>query len=437
MSAVALVGFAACTEGLNDEGIRVEVNKEEVSIFASFDEDDTRMTLNGKTPVWEKGDVITINGFEFTAQESGTSVQFKGEVDASLIGAPFTAYYGGETVADEQVAREGDMPKNTPAKAEGDAFESGMTIEFINTAALLKFTPTFAGDVLFEIINGETITLKGCEANKEYYVAVTPATWDGGVQVSSDNLFCKSGAKGQLIERNKIYPLGNLDRKTATTALWGVCGDHNEWGNTGKKDALMYEDGNYYVSVGVKLGGEFKIRQNNLWNSNYGCDATAAVGSYGEYSIGKNYGGNFQVADTNLRYTIKMSKDFKQLIVCATGYAQESEYSIIGANGNWNYDNYFMNTSVSNVIVAKKVKITTDVGVKIRYQGGWGSSWSCDWKELKVNAKLLCRKGYNCNMLFADGSSDWNKEYDIYVQLASGAPSEFIIVPTGNAAPTF
>lgn len=436
MSAVALVGFAACTEGLNDEGIRVEINKEEVSIFASFDEDDTRMTLNGKTPVWEKGDVITINGFEFTAQESGTSVQFKGEVDASLIGAPFKAYYGGETVADEQVAREGDMPKNTPAMAEGNAFESGMTIEFFNIAALLKFTPTFDGDVLFEIINGETITLKGCEKGKTYYAAVTPATWDGGVQVSSDNLLCKSGAKGQLIERNKIYPLGNLDRKTATTALWGVCGVHNEWGDAGK-DALMYEDGNYYVSVGVKLGGEFKIRQNNLWNSNYGCDATAAVGSYGEYSIGKNYGGNFQVADTNLRYTIKMSKDFKQLIVCATGYAQESEYSIIGANGNWNYDNYFMNTSVSNVIVAKKVKITTDVGVKIRYQGGWGSSWSCDWKALKVNTKLLCRKGYECNMLFADGSSNWNKEYDIYVQLASGAPSEFIIVPTGNAAPTF
>lgn len=437
MSAVALVGFAACSEGLNEITVNGNDNTTEVTLFAEF-EDDTRMTLNGNTPEWEKGDVIYINGVEFTAQEAGSAVQFKGTVSEDMIGQAYTAYFGtmDGKVAAEQTAVAGHMSKETPATAEIAAFESGMTISFKNAAALLQFTPSFSGDVLFEIINGETITLKGCEAGNTYYAAVTPATWDGGVQVSSDNLLCKSGAKGQLIERNKIYPLGNLDRKTATTALWGVCGVHNEWGDAGE-DVLMYEDGNYYVSVGVKLGGEFKIRKDNSWGSNYGCDATAAVGSYGEYSIGSDYGGNFQVADTNLRYTIKMSKDFKQLIVCATGYAQESEYSIIGANGNWNYDNYFMNTSVSNVIVAKKVKITTDVGVKIRYEGGWGTSWSCDWKALKVNTKLLCRKGYDCNMLFADGSSDWNKEYDIYVQLASGVPSEFIIVPTGNAAPTF
>ena len=40
-------------------------------------------------------------------------------------------------------------------------------------------------------------------------------------------------------------------------------------------------------------------------------------------------------------------------------------------------------------------------------------------------------------MLFADGSSDWNKKYDIYVKLSSGAPSKFKIVTAGSDAPTF
>lgn len=274
MSAVALVGFAACTEGLNDEGIRVEVNKEEVSIFASFDEDDTRMTLNDKTPVWEKGDVITINGFEFTAQESGTSVQFKGEVDASLIGAPFTAYYGGETVADEQVAREGDMPKNTPAMAEGDAFESGMTIEFFNIAALLKFKPTFAGDITFDILDGEAITITGCEANKEYYVAVTPATWEEGVKVKRCALTVKQGAVGQEIERNKIYNLGTISMPAAH-AKWGMAGDFNGWA-AGTPEP-MYDTGRWLFACNIsKLNGGFKFVFNKSWDVSYGGTAKTA-----------------------------------------------------------------------------------------------------------------------------------------------------------------
>ena len=212
MSAVALVGFAACSEGLNEITVNGNENTTEVTLFAEF-EDDTRMTLNGNTPEWEKGDVIYINGVEFTAQEAGSAVQFKGTVTEDLIGQAYTAYFGTKDgkVAAEQTAVAGHMSKETPATAEIAAFESGMTISFKNAAALLQFTPSFSGDVTFAVVGGETVTLKGCEADKTYYVAVTPATWTNGVEVTSNDIFCKEGAKGQVIDRNKIYPLGSLN----------------------------------------------------------------------------------------------------------------------------------------------------------------------------------------------------------------------------------
>lgn len=212
MSAVALVGFAACSEGINEITVSGNENTTEVTLFAEF-EDDTRMTLNGKTPEWEVGDVIYINGVEFTAQEAGRAVQFKGTASEDMIGQAYTAYFGTKDgkVAAEQTAVAGHMSKETPATAEISAFESGMSISFKNAAALLQFTPSFSGDVTFAVVGGETVTLKGCEKDKTYYAAVTPATWTNGVVVSSNEILCKEGAKGQVIERNKIYPLGGLD----------------------------------------------------------------------------------------------------------------------------------------------------------------------------------------------------------------------------------
>ena len=61
MSAVALLSFAACSEGLNEITVNGNETSTEVTLFAEF-EDDTRMTLNDNIPEWEAGDVIYING---------------------------------------------------------------------------------------------------------------------------------------------------------------------------------------------------------------------------------------------------------------------------------------------------------------------------------------------------------------------------------------
>ena len=75
MSAVALVSFAACSEGLNEITVNGNETSTEVTLFAEF-ENDTRMTLNDNIPEWEAGDVIYINGAEFIAQAAGRAVLF-------------------------------------------------------------------------------------------------------------------------------------------------------------------------------------------------------------------------------------------------------------------------------------------------------------------------------------------------------------------------
>lgn len=435
MSAVALVGFAACTEGLNDEGIRVEVNKEEVSIFASFDEDDTRMTLNDKTPVWEKGDVITINGFEFTAQESGTSVQFKGEVDASLIGAPFTAYYGGETVADEQVAREGDMPKNTPAMAEGDAFESGMTIEFFNIAALLKFTPTFAGDITFDTLEGEAITITGCEANKEYYVAVTPTIWEKGVKVTTVcDIFCKEGAVGQEIERNKIYNIGTISRKEAP---YKIIGTQCDWDFN--SCALMYESTNYYVAPGYKLDkgtNEYKFVAKTAtgWSAeNYGTGSKSTAGyAYRTWSGGNNITAN------NGTYDIYFSKDKAFYFILTSGTAVTDDtiklvtdsYGIVGNIKNNNWSTNVPLYVCGKFLAAKNIQpAASNFAFKIRQKNVWnqGEEFGTTWDSCPIEYVIPL-----------DGSKDiiyknlnTSKMYDIYTNFL-----KVQLLNAGSATPT-
>lgn len=284
MSAVALVSFAACSEGLNEITVNGNETSTEVTLFAEF-ENDTRMTLNDNIPEWEAGDVIYINGAEFIAQTAGRAVLFKGSVTEDMIGQAYTAYFGtmDGKVAAEQTAVAGHMSKETPATAEITDFQSGMTISFKNAAALLQFTPSFSGDVIFNVVDGETVTLKGCEAGNTYYAAVTPATWSNGIEVTTNNgIICKEGAVGQVVERNKIYPLGAIDRKVAP---FKIIGSHNDW--TFDNCEVMYETENYYVAHNFKMdkgSNEFKFisaSATDLTNieESYGSESNSTAGN--------------------------------------------------------------------------------------------------------------------------------------------------------------
>ena len=228
MSAIVLMGAVACNPQDEPQA------EKRIEIRASFEDyTATRMTLEGYKPVWEAGDAITVNGVVFTTTEAGEQASFvTSETFNAENGAELFATYGDMTIATEQTAREMNMPQGTPAYAYGVYFEQ-TTLSFKNPAALLKFTTEVAGDISFTAIGGEHlagaltvegdvvtvageshVTLKGCQSDKTYYVAVAPALLSEGMEVTCAGETLQTGAIGQEILSSKIYDLGTLEKIT-------------------------------------------------------------------------------------------------------------------------------------------------------------------------------------------------------------------------------
>lgn len=87
---------------------------------------------------------------------------------------------------------------------------------------------------------------------------------------------------------------GNDDNQAPSPDMWGLCGTHNDWG---VPDIPLIWDNTIglYVAYNATLTGEFKVRSNNSWKDNYGCDSTITI----DDAIGTPmtpYGSNCKVA---------------------------------------------------------------------------------------------------------------------------------------------
>lgn len=223
---------------------------------------------------------------------------------------------------------------------------------------------------------------------------------------------------------------------------YALIGSHNNWSFSNLTP--LYKDGDYFVVYDMSGLDEFKIVNKTAtgWTDgsltkNVGCGEQVKASGTTHITLHDN-GSNIKVASTSVKYNLKIKNDFSEITIVESEMSgSASIYSIVGSNANWDSDIVLMTTSTSNILVAKNVYFKKDVGVKIRQDRDWKYSWSCDWKGLKVNKLMTCQKGYDCNMLFADNSSDWDKYYDVYVQLSNNAPSKFIIVIAGQSAPSF
>jgi hypothetical protein len=80
-------------------------------------------------------------------------------------------------------------------------------------------------------------------------------------------------------------------------ASWGLCGAHNNWGNSGTKDTQLVWDVTIglYVAKNAKLTGEFKVRANNSWGEDYGCGGTITVNATAGKAMSRG-GGNCKVS---------------------------------------------------------------------------------------------------------------------------------------------
>lgn len=89
---------------------------------------------------------------------------------------------------------------------------------------------------------------------------------------------------------------------------WGLCGTHNNWGSPDIQ--LVWDDTiGLYVAYDAKLTGEFKVRANNSWGEDYGCNGTITVNDAAGKAMTRG-GGNCKVAsgtyDVYFDYTDKL-----------------------------------------------------------------------------------------------------------------------------------
>lgn len=122
-------------------------------------------------------------------------------------------------------------------------------------------------------------------------IILTPNLWLTGYQDGDNITVAYSGvydvyldsAKGYIYLMNEgvdyttAKEYGSDDGTVApSTDIWGLCGTHNGWG---KPDIPLMWDGvlNLYVAYNAKLTGEFKVRANNSWDTNYGYEGEITV----------------------------------------------------------------------------------------------------------------------------------------------------------------
>lgn len=449
LAAVALMSFTAC----NKEEVSVEnpVDNQTpatvVEFTASFATTKTTLDTEGSKTLWVESDRIDINGQEFKIKElidGGLSAKFENVNDLpGDFAAPFTATYpyGVTEVPAAQTAKAGTFdPAAVLETAESDDY----TLSFKNVTSLLKFqvataceTVTITSSDALAGSSAKTVTVTGSFVTDEtYYAAVLPGEKADFV-VRMDGYLSRNAASVTVGE-STIANMGTLPAPVKSD--YALVGSHTSWGFSDLTP--LYVEGNNYVAYNLSGLSEFKVVnktaqgwENNL-TTNKGIGSSILSSGVAVMTMFDG-GNNVKVASSITRYNVIVSKDLSKITVMESELnGQETKYSICGSNGNWDSDIVLLTTSSENILVAKNITFVKDQGVKIRQDKAWGTTWSCDWKQLKVNEKMTCQKGYDCNMLFPDNSENWGKNYDMYV-LLSGSPSSFILVTSGSDAPTF
>ena len=391
LAAVALFGFAACTQDVD-----VVNGDNKITVYASFENVETRLRLNGYTPTWESGDEITINDIVFYTAAGGENALFTSDLQEGeeFPSGAFKAVYpakGALAIAKEQTARVGSFAKNIPVVAAGAKFEEGLDLSFKNVAALLRVRAYTAGDITFKAVGGEklandftinddatvtfsttsktasdVVTLKGCEEGNIYYVAVAPVTLSQGLEITVGGETI-SGGVGMELKRNTIYDLGVISEHGRGISCC-VRGTHNDWGNTMATTPMYAVDG-HYVAYDVEFTGaecKFKFENNGTW--------TGVADEQDVFS--GNWcatGGNDIVIEAGV-YDIYFQPNAKAFRVVEAG-SEVAPYSVslIGIGGDWETD---LNMTLDgDFYVYEDLTLAEASTFKVRVNGAWIESY--------------------------------------------------------------
>lgn len=315
MAVAAIAVLSSCS---NDN--EYEPNKaKQAHVFTATMEgsDGTRATYNSinKCAEWEVGDVISINGKTYSAQEAGTTATFEAvDGDAESIDGKYMAYfpaslYDGTTAtlpaSQTYTAGKFNMPMYATNTTTTLAFknlcavlaitvtsEDIATLNSIKVISDQKMNGTFTvsddqavvgtdGTNLVELVSDEDVTLT--EEGTTFYIAIPAQTYQNlSILVSNGTVTKVMTTKTDQdidVVRNTIYPIAFVGSKTITdeapvSESAGIAGNKVKW-------IQLWDGGPKFAeyNVGVTDGKAESAGGYYKWGSNVDKGGSAHAGS--------------------------------------------------------------------------------------------------------------------------------------------------------------
>lgn len=180
---------------------------------------------------------------------------------------------------------------------------------------------------------------------KEYYIAVAPQVFDGGVTVKvrideGAELVAKTTTKIVETKANTILDLGEIEytEPVVSDDIWGVCGTFtNNWDIKSNAHMTATGDGWYTLeNVEIYKDDEFKFVTNDSWSNSLGATESFAAENETEYELADNSQINLKV-NTNGLFTLSLNPSEKKFKVeCTEEYTDLQVNITINNNAKWN-----------------------------------------------------------------------------------------------------
>ena len=260
VAAVALMALVSCNKEEINNGVQEPAS--DIVFVAEFEQEaDTKIALGEKVDgvrktTWVAGDMIKINGTEFSAKEAGEVTEFTTATsftEATTYRAVYPASsYISTAAVDIPAAQNGTFASASIAVAES----STTSLKFNNLVTILKFrvpvncskvtfesTASIAGRITVKYTDGvmtpdysgvtqpsKTINVTGTFVpDTDYYVAVKPGTHTFTVKI--DDEVSKASTKAVTVERSKILNMGVLPEPVVAENAVLRINNKNGWGD--------------------------------------------------------------------------------------------------------------------------------------------------------------------------------------------------------------
>ena len=335
VAAVTLFTIVACNKEEVSNGLPQESEASSI-VFTASTMTKTALgeTVDGVTAVnWVSGDVITINGVEFTTTDEGPSARFTTTGSFSTAEVYNAIYPASSGVSHEAVTVPAAQDGTFSSASISVATSTSTSLNFRNLASMLKFqVPATAGEVTITSTAdlagtvgvtfdnegnpvlgaasdaSKTITLTGSfVAGTDYYVAVLPGTHQFTVRL--DGYLSKHSTTDVVATRAKINNLKTLPAPVKSSK-YGIAGtmQASQW-DAGNPIA-MYVDVNGTLARNVEIYKDdaFKVVVDKSWDTSYGNNG-------GNVTVSKNGKHDVFFNEKNHTITVTCVEEYKDVKV--------------------------------------------------------------------------------------------------------------------------